>query len=104
MDAVPDVDSQITFSYDNLLTWTIQGVGNPQWAEARVAERYWDFDATDKDVWPLYNYWVNKYSLFVYNNASTSRLYDRRSYNNLNAAYVGFDYAYRTLHVNNYDP
>ena len=104
MAAHDAVQNHITFTSDNLITWTIQGIGNPQWAESRTAERYWDFDATDKDVWPLYNYWASKYSLFVYNKSSTSKLYDRRSYHNLNAAYVGLDYAYRTLHVNNYDP
>jgi len=31
-------------------------------------------------------------------------VYALKTYNNLNAAYVGFNYRYNTLHVNAYDP
>jgi len=73
-------------------TWSISGVGNPEWGWDRTAATSWDFDVSDTDVMGNYSKWSNKFVL------STHDLSDKnvvqKSYDNLNAAYLGFTYQY----------
>jgi len=45
-----------------------------------------------------YDYYTQKFELFTHDDSSDT--YTGRSYGNLNAAYVGFDYEYDTMAVN----
>jgi hypothetical protein len=45
----------------DIVTWTIKGVGNPEWGQSRPTSTLWDFDATDTDVWPVYDFWTSKF-------------------------------------------
>jgi len=83
-------------------TWSISGVGNPEWGWTRTAATSWDFDVSDTDVMGDYHKWSNKFVL------STHDLSDKnvvqKSYDNLNAAYLGFNHQYDLITVNGYDP
>jgi len=80
--------------------WTVSGVGNPEAALTRTpASNEWDFDKTDTSVWTAdYEGWTEKFSIYSYD--LSDKTYTARSYGNLNAAYVGFNYARDQLIVN----
>jgi len=78
--------------------WEIDSVGNPEAAMTRTAATAWDFDATDSSLFTLYGGWTGKFEMFTYD--LSDKTYTARSYGNLNAAYVGFDYGYDQIEVN----
>jgi len=82
-----------TLETTDTFMWTIDGVGNPESALARTAATTWDFDATDSDILgTLYEGWTNKFGLYTFD--ASDKTYTGRSYGNLNAAYIGFDYEF----------
>lgn len=82
-----------TLETTDTFMWTIDGVGNPESALARTAATTWDFDATDSDILgTLYAGWTNKFGLYSFD--ASDKTYTGRSYGNLNAAYVGFNYEF----------
>jgi hypothetical protein len=91
------------FASTDIVTLTVTSVGNPQWAQSRSAATGWDFDATDSDVWTLYDLWTSNFEVFVYNTASTSLAYTARSYGVLSRAYLGFTRSRKQLMVNSYN-
>lgn len=58
----------------------------------------WDFDATDSTVFGSFTRWTEKFGLFHYN--TTAKNIQAKSYCNLNAGYLGFNYAKDQLIVN----
>ena len=93
------------FTISNIVTFTLQAVGNPQFGQSRTASATTtDFDVTDSILWPLYAYWTSKFTFFVYRNSATSLAYTSRSYPNMNAAYANFYDGYRPILVNGYIP
>lgn len=81
-------------------TWEISGVGNPQMALTRTApSTTWDFDATDTTLFTAYTGWTEKFDIYSYD--SNTKAYTGRSYGNLNSAYLGFNYQYDQITVNN---
>jgi hypothetical protein len=64
----------------------------------RTAATNWDFDATDTALFGKYGYWSEKFELFTFD--ASDKGYTARSYGNLNAAYVGFNYKYDQVQVN----
>jgi hypothetical protein len=101
-----DVPQQATsFSSNNPVTLTVRSVGNPEWGEMRTARSFADWDVNQSSVYHLYDVWTERFTIYLYNNDSTSLQYTAKSYGVLNSAYLGFDYQYRRLMVNNsYDP
>lgn len=87
-----------TLETTDKFTWIISGVGNPEHALTRTAATAWDFDASDSSIFTLYGAWTEKFALFTYD--LSAKTYTGRSYGNLNAAYVGFDYMYSQITVN----
>lgn len=86
-------DTTDTFS------WKVSGVSNPEAGLSRVAGTTWDFDATDVSLFaPLKDNWTAKFELFSYD--LSDKAYTSRSYSNLNAAYVGYEYQYSRIIVN----
>lgn len=92
-----DAKAYTTESSDHF-TWEVQAVGNPESALSRTVAAAWDFDATDADVFTLYNYWTEKWAMYSYD--LSAKTYTARSYDNLNAAYVGFNHKYDQISVN----
>lgn len=97
-------ENNYRFDGTELITWDLKSVDNPEWTETRDANKNWDFDVTDSDVWTLYEYWVNKFQFVTHELITGGNHYTSRSYGNLNSAYFGFDYVSRNLFVNRYDP
>ena len=103
--SLPPPATQLSFSAAQILKFTVQQVGNPQYAQSRKSQGIgMDLEVTDGQLWPLYPYWVSKFTLFVYRTGAASLKYTARSYPNMNAAYAGFYQANRPLLVNNYIP
>ncbi len=75
---------------DNI-TWTIKSIGNPEYGQPRTANNFWDFDATDTDVFTIFTDWTRKFEVFLYDRSATVLGYTARSYSVLNSAYPGFD-------------
>lgn len=89
-----------TLESTDRFTFEVQGVGNPESAMTRTAMTAWDFDATDVDVnGTLYGAWSGKFCIGTYD--LSAKGWTNMSYDNLNAAYVGYDYARDQLLVNN---
>jgi len=107
-----NTDESCTASYNHIMldavaytseatdkfTWEISGVGNPEHALTRTAMSFWDWDASDSSLFTLHGAWTEKFALFTYD--LSAKTYTARSYGNLNAAYVGFDYMYDQINVN----
>lgn len=87
-----------TLETTDRFTWEIAGVSNPEMSLTRTAGTVWDFDASDDSLFTLYGAWTEKFSIFTYD--LSDKTYTARSYGNLNAAYVGFDYQYSQISVN----
>jgi len=51
-------------------------------------------------VFPIYQHWTSAFNFFVYSDKEVLQ----RSYENLNAAYVGYSSAKTTLVINDYEP
>ena len=97
--------NSMTFSSTNIVTLSVQSVGNPQFGQTRTAlSTTQDFDVTDSVLWPLWTYWVSKFTFFVYRTSASSLVYTSRSYPNMNAAYANLYDGYRSLLVNGYNP
>lgn len=71
--------------------WEIKAVNNPDFGEPRTAMTDWDFDM-DASTFTVYDTWTHKFALDTFD-SNTSRVLNR-SYDNLNAAYLGFDHEY----------
>jgi len=103
--ALSSPTTSITFSNTNVVTFTVQSVGNPQFGQGRTAAAtITDFDVTDSVLWPLWAYWTSKYTFFVYRTSAANLIYTSRSYPNMNAAYASFYDGYRPLLINGYSP
>jgi hypothetical protein len=79
---------------------TLRGVNNPEYGQTRVAAQDWDFEASDADVWPVYDVWTNNFQVLVLDTAT--KAYSYRSYGVLSKAYLGFRYVSKRL-VFSYD-
>jgi hypothetical protein len=90
------------FASTDIVTLTLTSVGNPQWGQPRTAASSWDFDATDSDVWTIYDVWTSNFELFLYNTATSA--YVSRSYGVLSKLFSGFTRSRMQLLVNNYSP
>ena len=101
---LPPPSAAITFTSTAQVSWSIEGVPNPQWGRNRTAlNPTQDFEVTDPVLWPLDPQWSGKFQFFVYQNSSTN-FYSSRSYDNLHAGYASFQQPNRALWVNFYDP
>jgi hypothetical protein len=78
---------------------TLQGINNPEYGQFRVAAEDWDFEASDADVWPMYDVWTNNFQVLVVD--PTTKGYAYRSYGVLSKSYLGFKYVYKRLAANN---
>jgi hypothetical protein len=87
-----------------IITWTIKSVGNPKYGQARTANAFWDFDATNADEFTIFTDWTRKFEVFLYDKSATVLGYTARSYGVLNSAHLGFDYNTDRLDVNSYNP
>jgi hypothetical protein len=87
-----------------IITWTIKFVGNPEYGQARTANAFWDFDATNADEFTIFTDWTRKFEVFLYDKSATVLGYTARSYGVLNSAYLEFDYNTDRLDVNSYNP
>lgn len=58
----------------------------------------WDFDATATTIFGTHDSWTNKFELYKFD--STDKIYKGKSYGNLNAAYLGFEYEYDQIIIN----
>jgi hypothetical protein len=101
---LPSPSSSRIFASTDIVTFTINSVGNPQWGQSRTAETGWDFEATDGDVWTIYDLWTSNFEIFVYNSASAALAYTGRTYGVLSRAYLGFSRSRKQLIVNSYNP
>ena len=61
-----------------------------------------DFDDTDFTLFTDYDDWTNKFWLSTYD--ASDKRYIQKSYDNLNAAYLGFNNQYNSMTVNDYNP
>jgi len=82
-----------TLETSDKFTWSIDGISNPESGMSRTAGTNWDFDATDSTVFTSYSAWTEKVLLYSYK-GTTDLTYTGKSYGNLNAAYLGFNYKY----------
>lgn len=93
------------FTKGQLISLTVSEVATPEYGLPRVAMNpTWDFDVQDREVYTVNSWWVDKFTLFVYNGASSAMQYTSKSYAGLNSAYLGFMQPLRSLSVNNYNP
>lgn len=89
-----------TIANTDEFTFELQGVGSPEMGLMRTAtSTTYDFDATDFNLFTEYKAYTNKFDFYSYDSAS--KAYTGRSYGNLNAGYLGFNYKYDQLIVNN---
>jgi len=83
----------------DMFTWEISGLSNPESVMmSRTAATAWDFDATDTTLFGEYEGWTEKFDLFIFDSADKG--YSAKSYGNLNAAYLGFNYMHDQILVN----
>lgn len=98
------VTSAVTYTSATEFTYIVKGVGNPEYGMNRVssASSTWDFDDVDFTLFTDYDSWTEKFELFTYD--ASDNAYKSKSYGNLNAAYLGFNYQYDQMTVNGYNP
>ena len=89
-----------SFTSSDKIIWEVSNIKNPEWGESRVARNGWDFDVTDGSVFPLHETWTDSFNFFIYSSSAIGQ----RSYQNLNAAYVGYSSSKTTLEINSYKP
>lgn len=65
---------------------------------ARTAGTNWDFDVTDTTVFGSMGVWSNNFELYTFD--VSDKGYSGKSYGNLNAAYLGFNYKYDQITIN----
>jgi len=92
------------FTATDIVTWNLKSIGNPEFGESRTAESLWDFDDTDFDAFTDYNWFTNKWQFFLYDTTSTVLQYELKSYDNLNAAYLGYYQAQTGMNIGSFDP
>jgi len=89
-----------TIAATDEFTFEVQGVGSPEMGLMRTAtSTTYDFDATDTSLFIEYSSYTNKFDFYSFDSAT--KAYTGRSYGNLNAGYLGFNYKYNQLIVNN---
>jgi hypothetical protein len=102
MSALSSTSTQ-SFTSDHIITWSLSGLANPEFAKRKVLENetasatnavsangYFDRDTADSKPFTIFTYWSDKYQLMQHDTTAKAILY--RSYGVLNSAYYGFDY------------
>ena len=100
-------DSTLPGSITNRIALTISSITNPDWGYTRTdstTDRAWDENSSDdQSVFTEYEFWTDRFSLFLYNEDGDVTL--ERSTDYLNSAYLGYNWpSERTMDVNGYDP
>jgi len=102
---MPAPSSQTVFTTTDAVTVQLQGVKNPQWAQARQPNQAeWDYDDYDRSIWTVWSWWTNQFKVALYQSSSAAQTFSSKTYGMLNAAYLGFLQAKRTISVNGYNP
>ena len=109
-------DSTLPGSITNRIALTISSITNPDWGYTRTVFVD-DPNTTDDDdtivshaylstaesVFDEYDFWTERFSLFLYDEEGVKTL--ERSTDYLNSAYLGYNWpSERTMDVNGYDP
>ena len=100
-------DTPLSGLITNRIALTISSIANPDWGYTRTDstnDRAWDENSSDdQSVFTEYEFWTDRFSLFLYNEDGDVTLEKSTDY--LNSAYLGYNWpSERTMDVNGYDP
>jgi dipeptidyl aminopeptidase/acylaminoacyl peptidase len=79
------------FASTDRIAITINSITTPDEGLPRDSSVYWDFDASNSEIWTVFNAWTNKYELFFYDTDAGSQVYTSKSYGVVSANYKGFN-------------
>lgn len=95
---IPDLISQ-QFTVTQRIELTIINIPNIEFGLLR-SDGYWD--VADFDTFEDYQFWTQRFEVFVYDESSQNIL--SKSYGVLNSAYLGFTTSYYILNANRFNP